>query len=114
MNFLKMLKYRSWRRDGAVSQKHSEVHRENLEEGNTNTEDMLRSRIAGLLEVLEERDREEAKLCHMKNQAESEMHGWISIYTNQLKTEMSKWNQIEATIRDTIVGLENNWKRQSV
>jgi hypothetical protein len=106
MGFLKKLGYWIRRRDGAVSKKHSEVHRENIEEGNTNTEDMLRSRIAGPLEGLDERDREEDKLRHLKNQAESEMYGWISIYTNQLKAEISKRNQMEATFRDTIVGLE--------
>ena len=120
--FKKLKFWRRWRRrrDGPVSQKHSEEHRKNLDEGDTNTEHMLHSGVAEVREILEERDREEDNLrlsvteCEKtlektecsKNQAEAELYGWISLYTNQLKAEISKRNQMEATFRDTISGLE--------
>jgi len=124
MSFFKNLKF--LRRVRAVSQKHSEEHRKNLEEGDANTEQMLRSRIAELLEILEEIDREQANLRRCitkyektfekkgcsKNQAETELYGWIGLYTNQLKAE-SKRNQMEATFRD-INGLEKATGRNKV
>jgi chromosome segregation ATPase len=60
MNFFKKLKFWRRRSDGAVSQERSEELRENLEEQDANTEQVLRSCIAELQEVLKERDREGA------------------------------------------------------
>jgi hypothetical protein len=44
------------------------------------------------------------KVCS-KNQVETEIHGSIRLYKNQLKAERDWMNQIEATFHDTISGI---------
>jgi hypothetical protein len=52
------------------------------------------------------------KVC-LKNEAETDLYGSISLYTNHLKAERSKMNQMEATFHDTITGLEKSLVKKS-
>lgn len=116
MGFFKKLKF--WRRrDRAVSQKQSEKHRENLEEGGTNTVQMLSCQVAQMLEILEQRDREEANLRQcitdyektfemkecLKNDAETEGN---LFGLKKLKEEDTQMDQMEATYCEKISVLE--------
>ena len=87
-------------------------------------EQMLRSRVAELLKILEEKDREVAKLRRTitecdetmevcsKIQAEAEVYGWISSYTNPLKAEISERNQLEASFREAVSGFEKQLEKR--
>jgi hypothetical protein len=48
-----------------------------------------------------------------KNQAETQLYGSIRLYTNQLKAERSKTNQMEATLHDTITGLQKTLEKSA-
>jgi chromosome segregation ATPase len=104
MSFFK--KHEFWRRrDRAVSQK----HRENLEEGDTNTGQMLRGQVAQVLEILGQRDREEANLRRcmtdyekaldkkecLKNEAENKICG-LEERLKEKTEKCVKWKQLIA------------------
>ena len=114
MGFFKKLK--CWRRRDR-SQKHSEKHRENLEEGDTNTVQVLRSQVAEMQKLLEQKDREEANLrgcisdyektleevC-LQNQAETESN--LFGLEKKLKVEDTEMDQMVATYCANISVLE--------